>query len=331
MQSIWSGPIVLKGIQTRRRRRAGRRHGVQGIALSNHGGRQLDDAPAPIELVEPVAQARPGSSGDHLRRRRTARQRHREGDRARRLGGVDRPRPTSTRWAPPANAASTTCWSSSATAWCARWRSPGVRRSPRSAASGPLALAAACSWNDRAMPLDPAIAPFLAEVEASGPPINELSVEACPARDRQHRRRSAARAPRSPRSATPRSAVCRRVVYTPHGDGPFPVLVWLHGGGWVIGGPQHYHATCPRPRRRRRLHRRVGRLPAGARPQGAGRRRRLRSPPSAGCSTTPPSSAATRTASRSVATPPVATSRRSSPSTSASTRRSSCWSTRRPT
>ena len=31
--------------------------GVQGIALSNHGGRQLDDAPAPIELVEPVAQA----------------------------------------------------------------------------------------------------------------------------------------------------------------------------------------------------------------------------------------------------------------------------------
>jgi L-lactate dehydrogenase (cytochrome) len=25
--------------------------------LSNHGGRQLDDAPSPIELVEPVAQA----------------------------------------------------------------------------------------------------------------------------------------------------------------------------------------------------------------------------------------------------------------------------------
>jgi L-lactate dehydrogenase (cytochrome) len=28
--------------------------GVEGIGLSNHGGRQLDDAPAPIDLVEPV-------------------------------------------------------------------------------------------------------------------------------------------------------------------------------------------------------------------------------------------------------------------------------------
>jgi L-lactate dehydrogenase (cytochrome) len=30
--------------------------GVSGIGLSNHGGRQLDDAPSPIRLVEPVAQ-----------------------------------------------------------------------------------------------------------------------------------------------------------------------------------------------------------------------------------------------------------------------------------
>ena len=34
------------------------------------------------------------------------------------------------------------------------------------------------------------------------------------------------------------------VVYTPHGDGPFPVLVFIHGGGWVINGPQHYHPVC---------------------------------------------------------------------------------------
>jgi len=27
----------------------------------------------------------------------------------------------------------------------------------------------------------------------------------------------------------------RSVVVTPHGDGPFPVFVWVHGGGWVIG------------------------------------------------------------------------------------------------
>ncbi len=31
--------------------------GVEAIALSNHGGRQLDSAPAPIDLVAPVAEA----------------------------------------------------------------------------------------------------------------------------------------------------------------------------------------------------------------------------------------------------------------------------------
>mgnify|MGYP003304502477 FL=1 len=24
-------------------------------------------------------------------------------------------------------------------------------------------------------------------------------------------------------------------IYTPKGDGPFPILIWLHGGGWVTG------------------------------------------------------------------------------------------------
>ena len=24
-------------------------------------------------------------------------------------------------------------------------------------------------------------------------------------------------------------------IYTPEGSGPFPILVWYHGGGWVIG------------------------------------------------------------------------------------------------
>ena len=24
-------------------------------------------------------------------------------------------------------------------------------------------------------------------------------------------------------------------IYTPEGDGPFPILVWYHGGGWVVG------------------------------------------------------------------------------------------------
>jgi L-lactate dehydrogenase (cytochrome) len=57
LQSIWSGPIVLKGIQTVEDALRAVDAGVQGIGLSNHGGRQLDDAPSPIQLVEPVAQA----------------------------------------------------------------------------------------------------------------------------------------------------------------------------------------------------------------------------------------------------------------------------------
>lgn len=56
LQSIWDGPLVLKGIQTVEDARRAVELGVEGIGLSNHGGRQLDDAPSPIELVEPVAQ-----------------------------------------------------------------------------------------------------------------------------------------------------------------------------------------------------------------------------------------------------------------------------------
>jgi L-lactate dehydrogenase (cytochrome) len=62
LQSVWSGPIVLKGIQTVDDAKRAVAAGVQAIALSNHGGRQLDDAPAPIALVEPVAQAVQGQA-----------------------------------------------------------------------------------------------------------------------------------------------------------------------------------------------------------------------------------------------------------------------------
>jgi L-lactate dehydrogenase (cytochrome) len=53
----WPGPVVLKGVQTVEDARIAADHGIDAIALSNHGGRQLDDAPAPIDLVAPVAEA----------------------------------------------------------------------------------------------------------------------------------------------------------------------------------------------------------------------------------------------------------------------------------
>lgn len=62
LQSIWDRPLVLKGIQTVEDARRAVDIGVQGIGLSNHGGRQLDGAPAPLELVEPVAQELQGAA-----------------------------------------------------------------------------------------------------------------------------------------------------------------------------------------------------------------------------------------------------------------------------
>ncbi len=53
----WSGSVVLKGVQSVEDARIATANGVDAVALSNHGGRQLDDAPSPIELVGPVAQA----------------------------------------------------------------------------------------------------------------------------------------------------------------------------------------------------------------------------------------------------------------------------------
>jgi acetyl esterase len=33
-------------------------------------------------------------------------------------------------------------------------------------------------------------------------------------------------------------------IYTPDGNGPFPVLVYFHGGGWVVGSPNLVDPSC---------------------------------------------------------------------------------------
>ena len=57
----WHGPIVIKGIQTVEDAKISVAHGVDAIALSNHGGRQLDGAPTPVSLIMPVVDAIEGS------------------------------------------------------------------------------------------------------------------------------------------------------------------------------------------------------------------------------------------------------------------------------
>lgn len=44
----WKGPIVLKGIQTVEDVKLAVHHGVQGVLLSNHGGRQIHSAPSAL-------------------------------------------------------------------------------------------------------------------------------------------------------------------------------------------------------------------------------------------------------------------------------------------
>jgi L-lactate dehydrogenase (cytochrome) len=57
LRAVWSGPVILKGVQTVADAVLAADAGVDAIALSNHGGRQLDTAPAPLSLVAPVADA----------------------------------------------------------------------------------------------------------------------------------------------------------------------------------------------------------------------------------------------------------------------------------
>lgn len=50
-------PLMIKGVQTVADAKMAARVGLDAISLSNHGGRQLDGAPAPIDLLPKVVEA----------------------------------------------------------------------------------------------------------------------------------------------------------------------------------------------------------------------------------------------------------------------------------
>ena len=98
------------------------------------------------------------------------------------------------------------------------------------------------------MPLDPQAQAFLEQLAATGaPPLHELSVAEA--------RQVIVALFGTQGDPEPVGAVEERTIpgaggemptriYMPHGTGPFPVLVYLHGGGWVIGNLEAYDATC---------------------------------------------------------------------------------------
>jgi acetyl esterase len=98
------------------------------------------------------------------------------------------------------------------------------------------------------MPLDPQAKALLDQMaEAGAPPFESLSPEQ--AREMIVQMRDLAGEPESVATVedrdipSPNGTIPVR-VYTPEGTGPFPVLVYFHGGGWVIGSIDTIDAPC---------------------------------------------------------------------------------------
>jgi acetyl esterase len=98
------------------------------------------------------------------------------------------------------------------------------------------------------MPLDPKVKEFLYILDKIGaPPISSMTPEAA--------RRSLLEKPQPPFSPPPISAATDMVipgpggdlairVYSPDGKGPFPILVFFHGGGFVLGNLDTHDRVC---------------------------------------------------------------------------------------
>jgi L-lactate dehydrogenase (cytochrome) len=60
MRSLWKGPFVLKGLLSPEDVAMARKCGVDGVILSNHGGRQLDYAVSPMQVLKQALEAARG-------------------------------------------------------------------------------------------------------------------------------------------------------------------------------------------------------------------------------------------------------------------------------
>src|SRR2546425_4390684 len=97
------------------------------------------------------------------------------------------------------------------------------------------------------MPLDPEAKALLEQMTAVVRPFDELSVEearaaiatlSAAAGEGEAVARVENRTVPGPRGEIPVR------VYTPEGPAPFPVLVYFHGGGWVIGNLETHDGVC---------------------------------------------------------------------------------------
>ena len=54
IRELWPGKLAVKGVQSVEDAKRLIKYGIDGIVLSNHGGRQLDRAPIPFHLLPEV-------------------------------------------------------------------------------------------------------------------------------------------------------------------------------------------------------------------------------------------------------------------------------------
>ena len=98
------------------------------------------------------------------------------------------------------------------------------------------------------MPLDPKAQQFLDQITAAGlPPFDAIPVE-------ESRRLTASMFPTLVEPVSIAKSEDRRIpgavgeipvrIFTPGHARPYPVVVYLHGGGWVIGDIDSYDGTC---------------------------------------------------------------------------------------
>lgn len=97
------------------------------------------------------------------------------------------------------------------------------------------------------MPLDPQVA-LLIQAEATTPEMNTLSVEdarkliqtalAATAGEKEHIKNIEDRRIPGPEGSIPIR------IYTPEGEVPFPVLIFFHGGGWVLCNLDTHDSIC---------------------------------------------------------------------------------------
>lgn len=87
------------------------------------------------------------------------------------------------------------------------------------------------------MPLDPQAQTVIEQIAALGfPPAHTVSPEQARINNRARPRAAGPEVARMDNRSIPGPGPDIPVrIYTPAGGGPFPTLMWFHGGGWVVG------------------------------------------------------------------------------------------------